>query len=259
MKFSTLWKKWYYRLIFEVVLVVLIAAVMGYVFMERLLFPAPFTGKKVGNVTLSSGDAVLDAVWIKAENPRATVLFSHGNAEHLAMIRSWLDEFPRHGYNILAYDYAGYGGSTGKAGEKQACCDIESAYRFLTETEKIQPGRIIVLGFSVGSGPSVYLASKYPVGLVLAAPFASAVQVLLPFSLPGDRFPNALCLTRSEVPVLIFHGTADRVIPFRNGQKIFDRAAGRKKLIPVPGADHNDLFDRLGDRFWTELGAFFPR
>ena len=259
MKIAALWKEWYYRLIFEVVLVVLIAAALGCVFMDRLLFPAPFTGKKVGNVTLSSGDAVLDAVWIRAENPRATVLFSHGNAEHLAMIRPWLDGFVRRGYNILAYDYAGYGGSTGKAGAKQACRDIEAAYRYLTQTEKIPPERIIALGFSVGGGPSVHLASKYPVGLVLAAPFASAAQVVLPFSLPGDRLCNADTLARSEVPVLIFHGTADRVIPFRNGQKIFDRAAGRKKLIPVPGTDHNDLFDRLGGRFWTELDAFFPR
>ena len=259
MKPADLWKKWYYRLILEAVLVLLIAVAAGYIFMDRLLFPAPFTGKKVGNVTLLSGDAVLDAFWIRTENPRATVLFSHGNEEHLAMIRPWLDEFVRRDYNVFAYDYAGYGGSTGKAGEKQACCDIESAYRFLTETEKIPPGRIIALGFSVGSGPSVYLASKYPVGVVLAAPFASAAQVVLPFSPPADRFPNAARLARTEAPVLIFHGTADRVIPFRNGQKIFDRAAGRKKLIPVPGADHDDLFDRLGDRFWTELDTFFPR
>lgn len=259
MKPADLWKKWYFRLPFEVVLAVLIAAAAGYVFMDRLLFPAPFTGKKVGNVTLSSGNAVLDAVWIRTDDPRATVLFSHGNGEHLAMIRPWLDEFTRHGYNILAYDYAGYGGSTGKAGAKQACRDIEAAYRFLTGTEKIPPERIIALGFSVGSGPSVHLASKYPVGLVLAAPFASAAQVVLPFSPPADRLCNADSLARSEIPVLIFHGTADRVIPFRNAQKIFDRAAGRKKLIPVPGADHDDLFDRLGDRFWTELDAFFPR
>ena len=259
MKPADLWKKWYYRLILEAVLVILIVVAAGYISMDRLLFPAPFTGKKVGNVTLTSGSAVLDAVWIKTENPRATVLFSHGNGEHLAMIRPWLDEFVRRGYNVFAYDYAGYGGSTGKAGEKQACSDIESAYRFLTGTEKIPPGKIIVLGFSVGSGPSVYLASKYPVGVVLAAPFASATQVVFPFSLPADRFPNAARLARSEAPVLIFHGTADRVIPFRNGQKIFDRAAGRKKLIVVPGADHDDLFDRLGDRFWTELDAFFLR
>lgn len=258
MKFSALWKKWYFRLIFEIVLVLIIVVAGGYLFMERILFPSPHTGIKTGNLALDSGGAVLDALWIKTENPKATVLYSHGNNEHLSEIRSWVDEFARRGYNVLAYDYAGYGASAGKAGEKQACKDIEAAYRFLTGKEKIPPGEIIVTGFSVGTGPSTYLAVKYPVrGLVLAAPFASAVQVVFPFSLPGDRFRNAERLKNHAVPVLIFHGTADRIIPFRNGRKIFELAAGRKKLVTVPEADHNDLFDFLGERFWTELDGFF--
>lgn len=257
MKITILWEKWYFRLIFEVMLILAVLIAGGYLFMERIMFPSPHTGVRVGNLTLDSGGAVLDALWIKAENPRATVLYSHGNNEHLFLIRQWVDEFARRGYNILAYDYAGYGGSSGKAGEKQACRDIETAYRFLTEKEKIPPGEIIVAGFSVGGGPSTYLASKYPVrGLVLAAPFASAIQVVFPFSLPGNRFRNAARLKESNIPVLIFHGTADRIIPYRNGQKIFEQAAGRKKLVTVPGADHNDLFDFLGDRFWTELDEF---
>ena len=257
MKFAELWKKWYFRLVFDVLLILVVLVTLGYLFMERILFPSPSTGVRVGNLTLNSGNAVLDALWLKKENAPFTVLYSHGNGEQLAWIRNWVEEFPRHGYNILAYDYAGYGGSTGKAGEKQASMDIETAYRYLIEKEKIPPEQILVIGFSVGTGPSSYLASKYPVkGLVLAAPFASAIQVLLPFSLPGDRFPNAKLLSRTPAPVQIFHGTADSIIPFRNGRKIFDSAIGRKKFISVPGADHNDLFDQLKETFWTELENF---
>ena len=259
-KFAELWKKWYFRLGFDVLIVLVVLVCLGYLFMERIMFPSPSTGVRVGNLTLNSGNAVLDALWLKKENAMLTVLYSHGNGEQLAWIRNWVEEFPRHGYNILAYDYAGYGGSTGKAGEKQACTDIETAYRFLTEKEKIPPEKILVIGFSIGTGPSSYLASKYPVkGLLLAAPFASATQVVFPFSLPFDRFPSAERLSQSQVPVLVFHGTADRIIPCRNGKKVFDKAAGRKKLVIVPGADHNDLFAWIGERFWNELNGFFPK
>ena len=79
---------------------------------------------------------------------------------------------------------------------------------------------------------------------------------MLPFSLPGDRFPNAKILRRTPSPVLIFHGTADKVIPFRNGRKNYDSAIGRKKFISVPNADHNDLFDKLQETFWSELENF---
>ena len=260
MKFADLRKKWYFRLVVDVLLIFVVIICLCYLLMERLLFPSPSTGVRIGNLTLNSGNAVLDALWLKKENAPFTVLYSHGNGEQLSWIRDWVEEFPRHGYNILAYDYAGYGGSTGKAGEKQAYTDIESAYRFLTEKEKIPSEKIIVVGFSVGTGPSSYLASKYPVkGVVLAAPFASAIQVALPFSLPFDRFPSAERLSQCQIPVLVFHGNSDRIIPCRNGKKVFDKAAGRKKLVIVPGADHNDLFSWLGDRFWNELNGFFPK
>ncbi len=90
----------------------------------------------------------------------------------------------------------------------------------------------------------------------MAAPFASAIQVAFPFSLPFDRFENAKRLQQSSVPVLIFHGTADRIIPYRNGKTVFEKAAGRKKLISVSGANHNDLFNKLGESLWRELYSF---
>ena len=252
-----LWDKWYYRTICYVALLIIVLISLGYAFMEKLLFPAPFTGKKAGNITLQSGKAVLDAVWFPTERKQNVILYSHGNGEHLALIIPWLKEFSRHDYSIFAYDYAGYGASIGKPGEKQAYQDIESAYRYLTQEKKISPDNIIVMGFSVGSGPSTYLATKYPVkGLVLVAPFASAIQVGLPFSLPFDRFPSAKRLKQKGIPVLIFHGTADRIIPFRNGQSIFEHATGRKKFIPVSNADHNNIFSVAGQMFWDELKKF---
>lgn len=239
----------------------LVFLITGCCFMDSLLFPAPHTGRRIGTVVLDSNGAKLDAVWRKGSPEKSVILYSHGNGEHLVWMRSTAEQFSRHGYGILLYDYAGYGGSTGNAGEEQACHDIESAYRYLTEVEKIAPDRIVVFGFSVGSGPSCYLAEKYPVkALVLAAPFASASQVLLPFSVPFDRFPNVERVEKMEIPLLVIHGTEDDVIPYRNGRKVFERAkTSRKRFVSVKGAKHNDLFYKMGETLFVELERFLQQ
>jgi len=240
-----------------VVIPCIVFLAIGYIFMERLLFPAPHTNVRTGNLTLRSGEFQLDAFYQAPPPGRPVILFSHGNGEILAYVKPFLQEMIQHKYGVMAYDYAGFGGSEGKPSEQQSCMDIEAAFKYLTETKKIAPRRIVIFGFSLGGGPSCHLASKHPeCHLVLAATFASAIQVVLPFSLPGDRFPNAKRLSRTPSPVLIFHGTADKVIPFRNGRKNYDSAIGRKKFISVPNADHNDLFDKLKETFWTELENF---
>lgn len=110
----------------------------------------------------------------------------------MSSVRHLLAEYQRHGYSAAGYDYEGYGASAGKPSSAAACRDIEAVYHYLTGEKGISPAEIVVIGFSVGSGPACYLAEKYPVGaLVLEAPFASAFQVVLPFGgLPGDRFPE---------------------------------------------------------------------
>ena len=245
------------RLLIYALLIPTVLLLLGYIFMERLLFPDAHTGVRTGNRIIRAGEFQLDAFYHPAPPGRPVILYSHGNGEILSYIKPFLREMIRRKYGVMAYDYAGYGGSEGQPGELQGCRDIEAAFRYLTETEKIDPRRIVIFGFSVGSGPSCHLASKHPENpLILAAPFASAIQVLLPFSLPGDRYPNARILSRVTVPVLIFHGTADSIIPDRNGRKIFVSAIGRKKFVSVPGADHNDLFDHLKEDFWNELERF---
>lgn len=251
---KNLQKKWYFKTLRCIILALFILLLLGYAFMERILFPAPKAEKKAGNITLQSGNARLDALWLPKENARNVILYSHGNGEHLAMIKPFLQEFVKHDYSVLAYDYAGYGASTGKAGEKQAYLDVETAYRYLTEKENIPPGKIIIAGYSVGSGASSYIATEYPVkALVLIAPFASAIQVVLPFSLPFDRFPNAERLKNKAVPVTVFHGTSDGIVPYRNGKTIFKKASGKKKLITIPGAGHASIFPAISETLWQEL------
>ena len=225
---------------------------------DKMLFPQASKGtpQPGGNMVLSCGENRLDAFFSKGEAGMPVILYSHGNGETLPMIMPLLKSFCRRGYSVMAYDYSGYGASTGYPGEKQAYKDVEAAYNYLTAQQKIAPANIVVMGFSVGSGPSCYIAEKYPVkAVVIISGFASAAQVLLPFSVPFDKFPNAERLSKSAVPLLIFHGRSDRIVPIRNGEKLLRASVARHKQMHYENAGHNDIFYKTVN-FFGKLEKF---
>ena len=185
----------------------------------------------------------ISAVYLPNTEAQYTLLVSHGNAEDLGDDRYWLRDLHRAGFGVFAYDYAGYGTSEGKPGEKAAHEDEEAAYDYLTASLGVQASRVIIFGRSVGTGPAVELAARKPAAaLILQSPFLSAFRVLTRIAiLPFDRFPNYKRIGQVHCPVLIMHGLADRVIPVWHGQKLYDLANQPKDHFWVPGADHNDL------------------
>lgn len=254
---KTLFSRWYFRCLCYVLILVPLSGVITIMNLDRLLFPIPPATPAAGNCQLHAGTAVLDALWLEGRKDYPVLLYSHGNYETLQNIQPLCQEFRLQGYGVFAYDYAGYGASTGKASEKQAYLDIEAAYDYLLREKGVSPKNIIPVGFSVGTGPSCYLASKYDIkALVLCAPFASAIRVALPFSLPGDKFKNVNRLASKEIPVLIFHGKKDEIIPYRNSKLLYNKAIGPKRLVLLDDASHGDLLDCLGDDFWSEIKSF---
>lgn len=193
-------------------------------------------------------------------NPKATytILFSHGNAEDLGNIRWLLGELQQMGFSVFAYDYRGYGTSQGTPTEQNAYGDIDAAYHYLIQKLGISPNRIIIYGRSVGSGPSVDLASRVPAaGLVLESPFVTAFRVLTRVPIvPFDKFANIYKIQRVRCPVLVMHGTADAVIGFWHGEKLFAAANEPKRSLWVEGAGHNDVMEVAGDRYSQALREF---
>ncbi len=224
---------------------------------DRIIFQPPDSGRKFTPDLLrleTAPDAWIAVRHLKTATPGAfTVLHSHGNAENLERIRDRQQEFVRHGYNSIAYDYEGYGASSGQPSEAAACRDIERVWKYLTEECRIPPERIIIHGFSVGSGPSCHLAARVkPAALVLDAPFTSTFAVVGLAWLPGDRFPNLEHMNRITAPVLIFHGDSDRIIPQRHGRRLYEAAGSPRRFVSVSGAGHNNLTERAGDAYWQE-------
>jgi abhydrolase domain-containing protein 17 len=250
-----------------VVLVVVIyaaLAVFALLFANRMMFMPPAAGYRAGgaeHLTLRTADGVeISAVHLPVEDATYTVLHSHGNAEDLGHIRPVLEEIRRAGFAVFAYDYRGYGPGARTHGPSElgAYLDIEAAYRYLTTELGVAPERIIVHGRSLGGGPSTELALREPVaGLVLESSFTTAYRVLtrLPL-LPFDRFRNIAKLPAVGCPVLVIHGTRDRVIPFSHGPALLAAAPEPKLHLWVEEAGHNDLLWVAGPAYGEAFRRF---
>jgi pimeloyl-ACP methyl ester carboxylesterase len=224
---------------------------------NSMMFHPPHSyadGPLVRKITTRSGRKI-STVYLSNPEAEYTILFSHGNAEDIGTGQDFMNEVRRRGFNILAYDYQGYGTSEGKPTEKNTYDDISAAYEYLTQTLKTPPERIIIYGRSIGSGPSVWLAERKPAGgLILEGAFTSAVRVALPVQiLPFDIYNNLGRIDNVHCPILMIHGRKDRVIPFSHGQQLFEKIKGLKLALWIDEADHNDLIEVGGEEYWKAI------
>jgi fermentation-respiration switch protein FrsA (DUF1100 family) len=214
---------------------------------DKIIFqPQPATYQNTQQIIrLSSGkQSFISAIYLKNPQARYTILYSHGNAEDIGLILPILKEIRDNGFSVLAYDYQGYGTSDGTPSEENAYQDAGAVYAYLVNQLGIPPARIIAHGRSLGGAVAVDLASRQPLGgLIIESSFLSAYRVLTRIPLfPLDKFQSAAKLKKVRCPVLVIHGTADEVIPFRHGEGLFRLAREPKQKYWVAGAGHNNLF-----------------
>jgi fermentation-respiration switch protein FrsA (DUF1100 family) len=194
------------------------------------------------------------------ENPAAkfTILFSHGNAEDIGSIEPFIQQLRKSGFSVLAYDYHGYGTSTGSPTEDNAYRDIDAAYQYLAEERSIPASQIILHGRSLGGAVAVDLASRQDVGgLILESTFTSAARVLTRIRvIPFDRFESIDKIGDVTCPVLVVHGKQDLTIPFHHGEALFEAAQGQRSFLWVDEAGHNDVFHRARERYLDAIKQF---
>lgn len=200
----------------------------------------------------------ISACYLRGEDARYTVLFSHGNAEDLGDIMPFLQQYRSRGFSVLAYDYPGYGTSGGKARSTQVVRAAQAVYAYLTEHEQVPPESIILHGRSLGGAVAVRLASEYScAGLIVESSFVSVLRVLTRYPVfVLDKFNSSRLIKQAHAPVLIIHGESDVIIPPWHGRELYRRASGSKRFWPVPGAGHNDLVYTAGERYWRTLTDF---
>lgn len=233
---------------------------LAFLLADRVLFQPPppsYDRKGLDFVRVPVDDDGAVAVQHRP-NPGAdfTILLSHGNAEDLGHLQPLITRIHAAGFAVIAYDYRGYGQSSGpRPSEARAVEDAEAVYRYATRDLGVEPGRLIVHGRSLGGGPTLVLAERYPVGgVVLESTFTSAYRVVtgIPI-LAFDRFRNLDRLAGMEAPLLVMHGTRDLVIGARHGRVLFAAAPEPKRALWVEGAGHNDLAMVAGERYGEAL------
>ena len=254
-------KAWGWSLLRLGLLIYLALCGYAFFFSDRLLFqPGPASyedSEAILKLPTPSGEEIA-AIYLPNPEADFTILYSHGNGEDMGDMMFLFHELRVGGFAVFAYDYRGYGTSEGQPSEKRVYQDINTAYRYLTQTLEVPPERIIALGRSLGGGPSVDLAAREPLGgLILESTFTTAFRVMTRISiLPFDKFANIGKLDRVNCPILVIHGTADNTIPQRHGQQLFKAAKEPKQAFWVEGAGHNNLWSVAGDRYLETIRAF---
>jgi len=228
---------------------------------RSMLFPRPQVKYELGSdyVTLTAMDGTkLAARHWPVPGAKYTVLYLHGNYEELGRLAEYLPAFTQAGYAVFAFDYRGYGHSEGSPTETNLYTDSELAHEFLRTKLGVPADRIIVFGYSLGSGPAVELALRQPVaGLVLQGAFVSAYRVMTRVPLfPGDKFANLAKAPALRCPVLVIHGTADTTVPFWHGARLFEAITAPKAKLFVEGGPHTGLADFAGPAYTEALHKF---
>ncbi|MBX9579041.1 MAG: alpha/beta hydrolase [Gemmataceae bacterium] len=199
------------------------------------------------DLTTADGTPVR-AWWCPVPGAGEAVLYCHGNAgdlsdraEPVARVMAEL------GQSVLVFDYPGYGGSGGRPSEAGCYAAADAGYDWLT-ANGFPADRVTLVGVSLGGGVAVDVASRRPArAVVLVKTFTSVPDVAahLLLGLPVQplvrtRFDSLAKIGRCPQPTFVASGTKDRLIPFRQGERLFAAAAGPKRFHPIAGSDHDD-------------------
>ncbi|MBX3501867.1 MAG: alpha/beta fold hydrolase [Alphaproteobacteria bacterium] len=194
----------------------------------------------------------LHAWYWRADKERpapVTVLYAHGNAGHVQRFSPAAAHIASLGFDVLLYDYRGYGRSEGKSeDEKTLFADGRAAMEYLVRARGVPAESIAHYGYSLGSAVSAELAVSQPCrAAILVAPLASVsaqVSAMYPWvpepfhALTRSRFDTVGKIGRARCPVMVVHGDRDQIISVEQGRAVYEAAREPKRLMIIPGATH---------------------
>jgi alpha-beta hydrolase superfamily lysophospholipase len=217
-------------------------------------------------VTFASGKETLYGVLARQPGSaaRRTVLYSHGNSDHLQRFWDRVELLWQAGFDVFIYDYRGYGLSSGQSeSEETLFTDARSALQYVLALPGVSPGSLVLYGYSLGAAPTVELAAHAvtPRAVITESAFTSGATEVLSgtiLEIPGayvlkGAFDNGAKAPLVKAPWLVLHGGVDDFIDASCARTLFDRAGGPKQLRVVPGAGHTDLPWIMGTGVYSAL------
>jgi hypothetical protein len=193
---------------------------------------------------ITEDDQRLHAWYAAGRHSAPTLLWSHGNAGNIDSRREVFLALVQRGLGVLAYDYRGYGRSAGSP--REAGVYLDAAAAFDSEVARGQdPRAIVCFGESLGGAVSIELALRRPCGaVVVVSTFTRLADVARwhygPLgALAGNKFDSLARVRDLSAPILIAHGDQDEIVPFQQGQQLFEAVPGPKRFYRIAGAHHN--------------------
>jgi uncharacterized protein len=216
----------------------------------------------------TADEETIAAWWMPHEAARADVVYFHGNGGNLSMWLPILAGVQASGLNVLAFDYRGYGRSTGSPTEKGLYRDADAVLAELARLRQRESAAgttvrrpIIYWGRSLGGPVAAYATTvTRPDGLILESTFPEKRAVLgrqlvlrTLDLLASFRFETADMLRGFDRPTLVMHGDSDSVVPYTAGRALFERLSEPKRFVTLRGADHNDFHPATAREYWEAV------
>ena len=217
------------------------------------------------DVAIETGDGErLHGWWVPAAAPaHGHVLFLHGNAGNIGDRVPHVELLAAAGLDVLAFDYRGYGGSSGRPSERGTRRDAAAARAALLRRPGVDPERVLYVGESLGGAVALALAiDAPPAGLVLQSTFTSIRDMarlhypLVPRAVVPDAYPSLRLVAAVRTRLLVLHGDRDELVPLMYGEALFDAATCPKEMIVFPGVAHNDVITLAGSRWAAAIADF---
>lgn len=235
---------------------------------KQLLRSPADVGIKYRDVAIAVGGGQLHGWWLPAEQPRASLLFAHGNAENISTHLASVYWLPAEGVNVLLVDYRGYGQSSGRPSVANAVADVAASWQWLLKEQ----GKLPLFGLGQSLGASLMATGTARVapqlegrlaGLVLDAGFSRYADIAQeqaaknfigwPLQWPlAWAMPNGFDAVQSlaqlpSAPLLVVHGRQDTVVGSHHAQRLYDQARQPKSLYLYDGG-HIESFQRSDAR-----------
>lgn len=229
---------------------------------DRIYFPSPnaeaqFWTRQPELVTVTTADGLTlkGLYWAPQGETRDVVVYFHGNGGNLNRDGAYAEALARDGHGLMMTSYRGYSGNPGKPTEAGLFADAD-AFVALARQRLPAGGKLYVFGHSLGGAVALSGASHWPVAGVATLGTFGAISDFAPGWIRGfmpDRFDNRQAVRHISVPVTLFHGTADDIVPFSAAGELKEASGGRAVVVPLVGAGHHPDLQPLAPRIWERF------
>ena len=233
---------------------------------EKLIFPGTATQGQAGAIVPETPSTKLVHLKLAGGTPivarydltprrdpatASTVLLFYGNGQCAKTTGGVIYIFQQLGYNVLTPDYPGYGMSGGKPSETALYQTADACWNHLTQDTKLAPDQIHIVGWSLGTGVAIDLASRHtPATLTTISAYTSMTDMAsrtapwFPVKLIlRHKFDSASKIAQVKSPILMIHGQSDTIIPHEMTQTLSRLTTAPTRTYYPASADHNDIFD----------------